>query len=110
MLIFDLRIIGNNLLRNRKNKMLTQSEVAEIAGLSDRTYADIERGNVNMKTETLLQICKALDITPDDILTETEEIILKKQESVFERLDNVSDKEKETAIKLLSIYLDSLEM
>ena len=39
---------------------LTQMEVAEAAGLSDRTYADIERGTVNMQVETVLRICKAL--------------------------------------------------
>ena len=53
MLIFDTRKIGNNLLNVRKKAGLTQAEVAEAAGLSDRTYADIERGGVNMKIETV---------------------------------------------------------
>ena len=53
MLIFDTRKIGNNLLSVRKKAGLTQAEVAEAAGLSDRTYADIERGSVNMKIETV---------------------------------------------------------
>lgn len=35
---------GNRLLAQRKALGLTQAEVAERAGLSDRTYADIERG------------------------------------------------------------------
>lgn len=39
---------------------LTQAEAAEAAGLSERTYADIERGSVNMRTETILKICEAL--------------------------------------------------
>ena len=48
MLLFDMRAIGNKLLAIRKKAGLTQQEVAEAAGLSDRTYADIERGTVNM--------------------------------------------------------------
>ena len=52
MLIFDTIQIGNKLLQFRKKSGLTQAEVAEAAGLSDRTYADIERGTVNMKIET----------------------------------------------------------
>ena len=56
MLIFDRRTIGNRLLAMRKKRGLTQAEVAELAGLSDRTYADIERGTVNMRLETLLHI------------------------------------------------------
>lgn len=38
MLIFDLNTIGNKLLAIRKRAGLTQAEVAEAAGLSDRTY------------------------------------------------------------------------
>lgn len=70
MLIFDFRMIGNKLLHIRKKKGLTQSEVAESAGLSERTYADIERGTVNMRIETILRICNVLHITPDEIMTE----------------------------------------
>ena len=42
MLVFDFYAIGNKLLSIRKRMGLTQSEVAEAAGISDRTYADIE--------------------------------------------------------------------
>ena len=56
MLVFDFRAIGNKLLATRKRCGLTQAEVAEIAGLSDRAYADIERGTVNMRIETILRI------------------------------------------------------
>ena len=66
MLIFDLRTIGTKLLTVRKRMGMTQAEVAEAAGLSDRTYADIERGSVNMRTETILRICNVLHITPDE--------------------------------------------
>ncbi len=43
MLLFELRAIGNKLFEIRKSMGLTQAEVAERAGLCDRTYADIER-------------------------------------------------------------------
>lgn len=108
MLIFDTREIGNNLLNVRKKAGLTQAEVAEAAGLSDRTYADIERGSVNMKIETILHICEALHITPDEILTEENPSITAKQAELFERLQNCAQKEKETALNLLAVYLDSL--
>ncbi len=73
MLIFDLQAIGSRLLAIRKRAGLTQAEVAEAAGLSDRAYADIERGQVNMRMETVLRICQALHITPDEILTREQE-------------------------------------
>lgn len=108
MLIFDLRIIGNQLLTIRKRAGLTRNEVAEAAGLSERTYADIERGSTNMRIGTLLCICQALSITPDDILIKQKSSIIKKKQTILEKLEACSLKEKETALNLLSVYLDSL--
>lgn len=108
MLIFDLHKIGNKLLTIRKRAGLTQAEVAEAAGLSDRTYADIERGTVNMRTETILRICKVLHITPDEVLTEDSSSLLSRQNELWERLNACSPKDKETALQLLAVYLQSL--
>lgn len=109
MLIFDLYTIGNKLLAIRKRMGLTQAEVAEAAGLSDRTYADIERGTVNMRLETLLRICNVLHITPDEILTEENLSMAAQQACLWERLNNCNAKDKETALMLLSVYLRALD-
>lgn len=108
MLIFDSRTIGNNLLNVRKKAGLTQSELAERAGMSDRAYADIERGNVNMRIETFLHICHALRITPNEILTEKKSSLAEKQDEILEHLNNCTLKEKETALELLNVYLQSV--
>lgn len=108
MLIFDLRTIGNKLLNVRKRMGMTQSEVAEAAGLSDRTYADIERGTVNMRIETLLRVCSALHITPDEVLTQNSDSPSATQEELWERLQGCNPKDRETALQLLNIYLKSL--
>ncbi|MBR4889026.1 MAG: helix-turn-helix transcriptional regulator [Clostridia bacterium] len=109
MLIFDTHIIGNKLLDVRKRMGMTQAEVAEAAGLAERTYADIERGTVNMRTETLLRICKVLHITPDEVLTEENVSLSARQEELWERLNACNPKDKETALQLLSVYLKSLD-
>lgn len=109
MIIFDLNIIGNKLLAIRKQTGMTQAEVAEAAGLSDRTYADIERGTVNMRTETMLRICKVLHITPDEIFTEENKSLESYQKDLWMRLNNCKPKHRETAIQLLNVYLDSIE-
>ncbi len=109
MLIFDFNQIGNRLHDIRKRMGMTQAEVAEAAGLSDRTYADIERGSVNMRIETVLRICKVLHITPDEILTEDSSSLAAQQAEIFERLNACSPKDRETALALLSVFLRSLE-
>ena len=109
MLIFDFHSIGNKLLNIRKKAGLTQAEVAELSGLSDRTYADIERGSVNMRIETILRICKALQITPDVILTEENIPIIEKQNELIEKLNSCRPSERQTALELLSVYLESIK-
>lgn len=109
MLVFDLHQIGNRLLAVRKRMGLTQAEVAEAAGLSDRTYADIERGTVNMRTETILRICSVLHITPDEVLTDNNTSLYAQQTELLERLNACNPKDRETALQLLSVYLKSLD-
>ncbi len=109
MLIRDYRAIGNKLLAIRKKAGLTQIEVAELAGVSDRTYADIERGTVNMRLETLLSICKSLKVTPNEILTEEQPENTEMQNAILEQLFTCSPKERQTAFELLNVYLKSLQ-
>lgn len=108
MLIHNMRTIGNKMLELRKKAGFTQAELAEKAGLSDRTYADIERGNVNMRIETLLRICDALHITPDAILTEENASLQATQEEIMEKYAACTEKDKQVALALMDIYLSSI--
>ena len=109
MLQLDTREIGNRLYAIRKIYGMTQNEVAEAAGLANRTYADIERGTVKMRVDTIIHICNALHITPDEILTIRTTEIIEKEEEVMQRLNSCSPKDKATALNLLSIFLKSLD-
>lgn len=108
MLLFDFRVIGSKLYKIRTKKFMTRAEVAEKANLSDRTYADIERGTVNMRVETILRVCDALSITPNDILVSEDETIIT-EESIINVIKECSPKERETALQILEIYLRSLK-
>ena len=109
MVFSDAHEIGNRLLAIRKRVGMTQAEVAEAAGLADRTYADIERGSVNMRVETILRICGVLHITPDEILTRSDTQPDEQQEEILARLNACRPKERETALRLLNTYLKSLD-
>lgn len=62
-------MIAHNLRRIRKDKKMTQAEVAERANINRVTYCRIEtaRGIVNL--QTLLKLAIALDVTVDELLT-----------------------------------------
>ena len=109
MLVYDLCAVGNRMLAIRKRMGMTQAEVAEAAGLCDRTYAEIERGTVNMRLETLLRICHALRITPDEILTDDCGSLRSRKEELLERLEKCSLKDQEAALTILMLFLRSVE-
>ena len=109
MLVYDLFEIGNRLQHFRKKAGLTQAEVAEKASISDRTYADIERGTVNMRIQTFLSVCGTLHITPDEVLTKRELEPGKRQEEILERLSMCSMKEQEIAYRLLDVLVGALK-
>lgn len=108
MLIHDMRKIGNKMLEFRKKAGLTQADLAEKAGLSDRTYADIERGNVNMRIETLLRICDVLHITPDAILTEENTSLRITQNEIEKKYAACTEKDKQVALELMDVYLNAV--
>lgn len=108
MLVFDFIAIGNKLYSIRKKTGMTQAQVAEAAGLSDRTYADIERGSVNMRIESFLKICNVLRVTPNEILTEEGDASVDVN-GILGKLAARSPKEQQTAMKLLEVYMNSLE-
>jgi len=103
--ILNLVEIGERLLSVRRKKGMTQGEVAEKAGLSDRAYADIERGTANMRVETALKICKALNVTPNDILID-EEIPMQSGTDLLVKLNSCSESERKTAIKLINVFMN----
>ena len=108
MLLNDRRQIGNRLFAIRKRNGMTQAEIAELAGLSNRTYADIERGTVNMRVDTMQRICSALHITPDEILTVENNVVPLCHEEILARLNSCSPKDQETAFAILEVYLRSI--
>lgn len=60
--------IGKNLKKLRKEKQLTQVELAEIAKISSNYYARIERDEENPSLEVLKDIAKALKVKSFEIL------------------------------------------
>jgi len=108
MLISDLKIIGSNFRKYRKKLGMTQAQVAEASNLSDRAYADIERGISNTRLETFIKICNVLHITPNEILVDDTDISPENtKDDIMNRLTLCSPQEQKTALQLLYVYLNS---
>ena len=62
------RAIGLNISAYRYQLNLTQDELAERAGISKQFLGNIERGKGIPSLKTLLSLCDALNVTPNDLL------------------------------------------
>jgi len=64
----DLSAIGNNIKSRRLELGYTQAELAEKSGVSNVHISHIETGAVAMSLDSLVDICHALETTPDYVL------------------------------------------
>jgi transcriptional regulator with XRE-family HTH domain len=60
--------IGEKLKEVRTRRLLTQDELAEKAGVSQSTIANIERNNAEPQFRTIRKLAKALDIDPTELV------------------------------------------
>lgn len=64
-------IIYGNAIRNwRIKNHLTQEQVAQLTGFDTKYISQLETGRYMGTIKTMLKICKALHVTPNDILHE----------------------------------------
>ena len=62
-----------NIRTRRKELKMTQQELAEKIGYSDRSsIAKIESGGVDLSQSKIMQIAKALEITPGEVMGDVE--------------------------------------
>ena len=59
-----LKLIGDNLKKERINQGLTQEKLAEINNIDYKYYQRIEAGDVNITMKTLCKLCESLKIEP----------------------------------------------
>jgi len=59
--------IGDFLKKQRKKKMLIQSELSSISNVNQTTISYIEKYNRMPKFDDCCKICEALDIAPNEL-------------------------------------------
>ena len=64
----DYSLIGKRLAAIRKDKKLTQEKLAELTDLANNYISNIENSRSIPSLETLVKLCNALEITPNDLL------------------------------------------
>lgn len=66
--LMNLRLIGSNIQRIRKQKKMKQYELADVIGMKKSALSVIEAGLHYPSCRTLEKLTKALGVTPNDLL------------------------------------------
>ena len=69
--IIDYKAMGKRIRHARKNKKLSQEQLAEICSLSTAHIGHIERGTRIPSLETVFKISQALDVSLDCIVLDS---------------------------------------
>lgn len=64
-----METIGTKITQLRKQKALSQEELAELSKVNVRTIQRIENNETTPRGATLKLICNALEVTPDEIVS-----------------------------------------
>ena len=102
--------IGKFLQEVRKEKGLTQKDLAEKIGVSDKTISKWENGNSTPDTSMLLSISEALDVTVNEILSgeriPPENYSMKAEETIMSLMkENEKSKKANFISRIIGIVL-----
>ena len=61
------KLVGKNIKQARKLKGLTQTDVAKVFRMTQQQYSRFENGIFELNYEQIINICKLLDITPNEM-------------------------------------------
>lgn len=64
----DYVSLGRRIQAVRNQRRFTQEQLAEKAGISASFLGHIERGDRAASLDTLMELCSALSVTPNDLL------------------------------------------
>lgn len=106
----DYSAIGKRIALIRKQNGITQEQLAEKAELSNIYISHIENSRSIPSLETLMKICSALDITPDEVLLGTKQDMENYlQSDIQKKLILCTPKERRMVSRFIDLLLEERE-
>jgi len=108
----NLKHIGENIRAARKSKSLTIETLAELAGISESFLGTIERGESSLSIETLVSLCRALDVSADVIIMGSMKQpppTADKKDTLITMLGNATDAELDFLIEYVKLYRNKVK-
>lgn len=108
---FDYTSLGERIRKVRKQKNLTQEQLAEACDLSTAHIGHIERGTRALSIESLITISKVLDVSTDYLLLDVSNSAGRNLSGILNAIENVNDDKYNrlySVIKILAENIDKL--
>lgn len=106
----DYSAVGKRISLIRKNRGMTQEQLAEKAELSNIYISHIENSRSIPSLETLMKLCSALDITPDELLLGTKQDMENYlQSDIQKKLILCTPKERRMVSRFIDLLLEERE-
>ena len=106
----DYKQLGKKIQFYRKQKGLTQAQLAEAAGYSHAYIGSLENGGSKPSLEAIVRIANLLDTTPDQLLDDSldrpEVFYMKKIET---RLNGMKVHSRHVACEMIENLMDLIE-
>lgn len=101
----DQNKTGKFIAEERKRKALTQKQLAEMLGISDKTVSKWERGGGFPEVSLLLPLCRELDITVNELLAgervAEEDYKMKAEENMMNLVKEAQESKKKIILSAL---------
>lgn len=99
----DYKAVGKRIAQRRKELGLKQSEVNEMAGLSDKYLSNIERATSVLSIDVLMKLCHALQVTPDFLLlgTTASSEPSEYEQSVMHKMDSMTSSQIKMSLNFM---------
>ncbi|MBQ7625210.1 MAG: helix-turn-helix transcriptional regulator [Clostridia bacterium] len=100
--MIDIKVIGNNIRKERKRQLLTIEQLAEKAGITDNFLGKIERGEGMPSLPTIDSIACALNVSIDSLKGNTEYTAELNYINSLMEINKMSDERKKRFIDFIS--------
>ena len=106
----DLSSIGGKIKQYRKAAKFSQSQLAEMIGISTKYVSVLERSAKPPSLETLINIANALNISTDLLLCDTLNVQFDiKQTLLGERFNGLTKKEQAKVLAVVDVLIDQIK-
>lgn len=105
----NLKEVGNRIRQARKEKGLSQADLAEKLSISNSHISDIENGKTKLGLDIFMGITEALQVSADWLLqTDIPNVNAILDNEIVKLLDGCSPAEKQSIIKMISEFKNAL--